>query len=136
MTKKNKKLDFFKQMELENKVLVPKVGKEAEFSQKLAEAHQIGHGALGWQGQAEMMIELGLDQSLEAGGVRFPKNKKKRIDKMRQILIGCFMDDIHKYGEWVTKEEAKQRAEMTDILYKDLDACLKTTGEENSTKNE
>ena len=109
-------------MEAEGKVLVAKVGHEVKFLETLGEMHKIGHGALGWDGQAEMMIELGLDQSLEKDGVKFPKSAKARKVKMRQILVGCFVDTLYQYGEWVTAEEAKNRKDYHEILFnKDLD---------------
>lgn len=119
---KVKKLNFLERMEAEGRVLCAKVGHEQKFIDTLAEMHKIGHGALGWDGQADMMIELGLDQALEKDGVKFPKSAAARKKKMRQILVGSFVDTLYQYGEWIPAEEAKNRKEYSDILFnKDLD---------------
>ena len=99
------------------KVLVPKVGHEIQFVEALEKAQQIGHGSLGWQGQAEMMVDLGLTATLEAEGVKFPKNREKKIEKMRHILIGMFMDSIYEHSDWLTPKQAEKRKNSQTILF-------------------
>lgn len=114
--KSAKKLSKFEKM-TKGKVLVPKVGHEIQFVEALQKAHQIGHGALGWQGQAEMMVELGMVEILKKEGVKFPKSKEGQITKMRHVVIGMFMDNIYQHGDWVTKKEAKKRQNSQTILF-------------------
>ena len=97
---------------LEGLVLVPKPGKEAEFEEAFKQAAQIGHGALGWQGQAEMMVELGLDKELKLRGT-----KKARITQMRRHLQSIFLETIYKHGDWVTPEEADKRRKSLTTLF-------------------
>lgn len=96
----------------EGLVLVPKPGKEQEFMAAMAEAHKIAHGALGWQGQAEMMVELGLDKVHKLRGA-----KKARITQMKRLLQQMFLHNIYIHGDWVTPEEADKRSRTTATLF-------------------
>lgn len=67
LAKKTKEKDSFRRPRAG-----PETWKEAEFFAAFAEAEKIGKGALGWQGQAEMMVELGLDKALRFGEPKKP----------------------------------------------------------------
>lgn len=114
-----KKMDFIEQMAAEGKVLVAKVGHEEKFLETLGEMHKIGHGALGWDGQAEMMYELGMVEVLKKEGVKFPRGKAAQITKLRQIVIGSFVDKLYQFAEWIPEKEAESRNQYRTILYKE-----------------
>jgi len=118
--KKDKELDYFERLEAEGKVLAPKVGKEKEFWQAMAEAHKIGTGALGWDGQAEIMSEILSHKDAEQQfGMKLPKDKNRRKAKLRGLIIQSFVGKIFELSDWVTKEEADTRMQYNEILYID-----------------
>lgn len=89
------------------KVLVPKIGQEEKFLDALRSAQQIGNGKLGWDGQAEMMLDLGL---LPSVGIKLKKGtREQQLKQVKELLQQCFVDNINTYGEWVTPKVAKTR---------------------------
>jgi hypothetical protein len=119
---KKKKLNFLEQMEAEGKVLCAKAGKEREFLQALENCATIGKGKLGWQGQAEMFCAIGMDEIIaKDANIKLPKDEKKRVKKIRQILINTYVGGIMDYAEWVTEAEAESRAIYNKVLYDQLE---------------
>lgn len=98
----------------EDKVLVPLVGKEDQFKEAMLKAHQIAHGKLGWQGQAELMVEVGLDVAL---GLPKSKYRKVNVRRVMDYLKQAFLQDIAQYSEWLTREEAEKRSNSMKVLY-------------------
>lgn len=97
------------------KVLVPKVGHDAKFVEALNNAIQIGQGKLGWQGQAEIMFNLGLIENL---GLKIKgKTNKQKIACIKNYLITAAMEEIYTYGEWIPEKQAKLRDKAKTVLY-------------------
>jgi len=96
------------------KVLVPKVGQDKEFTQAFNNAVQIGQGKLGWQGQAELMYNLGL---IEHIGFKLKGSKRQKIAAIKNYLITIAMEEIYTYGEWVPVKQAELRIKAKTILY-------------------
>lgn len=105
-----KKKDF-----LEGKVLVPKPGKEQEFKDQLTKIHDIAHGALGWQGQAEMFYSI--DSTGKAFGVKLKGSKKNRLNQLKKMIQQSFLQSLYQYAEWVPEEQAKNRHAYNKVLY-------------------
>ena len=99
-------------------VLVPKVGKEEEWAKAIADAEKIGNGALGWRGQAEMMVDLDLTQMLENdSNIEFSKDREERVEQMESVLKTMYLETIMSLSDEVTPEEAKKRKVTTSVLY-------------------
>lgn len=98
----------------DGKVLVAKPGKDQEFIKALESTQQIAHGSLGWDGQAEMMVDLGLHTAI---GVSLKGSRKQKIKKMREYLIQTFLSSIYDTAEWVTEEEAEKRRVAKTVLF-------------------
>ena len=97
-----------------DKVLVPKVGQEIEFAKSLEEINQIANGKLGWDGHAEMFVDLNADVELK---FRTSYSRKARIKKAKKMLQEAFCSNLVKYGEWLTPEQAEQRSKAITALY-------------------
>lgn len=114
MNKKTTKAEKTWHEQTDGKVLIAKLGKEQEFINALQSAHAIGNGTLGWEGQAKLMYELNLTESLN---LKLKGSKKQKIDKIKQRLIDSFIGQIWEYSEWVLPEEAERRHKIRTILY-------------------
>lgn len=101
--------------ELEDKVLVPKVGKEVEFLKAMQDTATIARGTLGWRGQAEMMYDLELTEhlGLDIKGLE----KEQALQKIEEYVKQAYLQTIFDFGEWVTKEEADRRRKASKVLY-------------------
>ena len=95
--------------------LVAKIGHEKEFVEALNEAHRINTGALGWRGNAEMMLSLGLLNTLkiEIKGI----TQEEKVDQAEQLLRDIFAQRIMEHGEWVTGTVAENR----EVLFGESD---------------
>jgi hypothetical protein len=107
---------------LEGKVLVPKVGKEAEFFTKFEEIKKIANGSLGWTGQAEMMYDIlgkaGLQDFL---GIKLKARKKENLLKEIELLLKeSFYHTLMTYGEWITQAAAAKRAKLNKVLFEEV----------------
>jgi hypothetical protein len=115
MGRKSKAQVKWEQM-TEGKVLVAKPGKEQEFLKAMQDAHNIGHGSLGWQGQAEIMYKTGIHQVM---GIKIRKGTSETaaIKKVKECIIGLYMSSIYENSEWVTPEVAEKRKIANAVLY-------------------
>lgn len=95
--------------------LVPKPGKTKEFLKAFNDMSVIANGALGWQGQAEIMYETGIYTTL---GIK-KGSKSKVLPKIVKALQDSFLHDLYKYGEWLPQEEAEKRIISEQVLYGD-----------------
>jgi hypothetical protein len=107
--KSKKKID-----PLEGKVLVAKPGMEEQFKKAFEAMTTVAQGALGWEGQASMFIDLGVLPSL---GIELKGSKKQQIKEVCNYLKQIYLQDIYKYSEWLTPEEAATRAQVNKVLY-------------------
>lgn len=105
--------------ELKGKVLVAKIGKEDLFLESMAKAHKIAHGALGWQGMAEMMFEIGGLDLISAGEVKAQPDwtREEHIAAIKEVLQQAHLQDIMDHAEWIPEEEAEKRRKSTEVLY-------------------
>lgn len=113
MTKKMTKAEKRWHELTDGKILVAKPGKEQEFYKALESTIQIAHGSLGWDGQAEMMVDLGLDSAI---GAPLKGSRKQKIKKMKDFLIQTFLGSIYEVSDWVTPEQAENRRKATKVL--------------------
>lgn len=94
--------------------LVAKIGHEAEFLAAVREANQIHTGKLGFRGNAQMMLEMGLFDSI---GIKFKgKTDEEKLDEAEQTLRQIFGQRLMEHGEWVTGTIAENR----EVLFSDI----------------
>lgn len=94
--------------------LVAKIGHEAEFLAAVSEANKIHTGKLGFRGNAQMMLEMGLFGSL---GIKFKgKTDEEKLDEAEQTLRQIFGQRLMEHGEWVTGTVAENR----EVLFSDI----------------
>lgn len=98
----------------EDDVLVPKIGKEKEFLQAMSDMQKIGHGKLGWKGQAELMVDLDMSEALE---VELKGTREEKVQQMMEYLQQAHLQSVYEYGEWLSKEEAEKRRVSKKVLY-------------------
>ena len=100
----------------EDYILVPKAGQTANFTKAFNDMVTIAQGKLGWRGQAEMMVKIGVHDSL---GIKFDTNltEEELIQAVEHQLQQCFLQDLYEYGEWLPPEEAKKRLLAEEVLY-------------------
>lgn len=95
--------------------LVPKPGKTKEFLKAFNDIQKIANGTLGWQGQAEIIYETGLYNTL---GIK-KGSKSEVLPKIVKALQDSFLQELYKYGEWLPQEEAEKRIISEQVLYGD-----------------
>lgn len=100
--------------------MVPKVGHEAQFITALAGAHQVAHGKLGWQGQAELIHDLDVFEQM-FGSPYKTTTKEEQIAEIKELLQQAFLQDIMEHAEWLTEEEAAKRKASQEVLFGDKD---------------
>jgi hypothetical protein len=107
--------------ELRGKVLVAKVGQEDLFLERMAAAHKIGHGALGWQGHAEMMYEIGAYDAIMEKPLDPKLTKEEGIAVIKELIQQAHLQSIMEHAEWVTEEEADKRRKAQEVLFSHKD---------------
>lgn len=75
-------------------------GHEKDFEEEAMAAHKIAKGTLGWRGQAEMMVMLGLDKDIFKGKT----GKRKRVKRMKKFLKEMYLREVFQHCE-VTFED-------------------------------
>lgn len=107
--------------EIRGKVLVAKVGQEDLFLEQLAQAHKIAHGALGWQGQAEIMYEIGAYEAITGKALDPSLTKEEGIAVVKDLIQQAHLQSIIEHAEWVTPEEADKRRKAQEVLFSHKD---------------
>ena len=95
--------------------LVAKIGHEKQFTEAINEAHRINTGPLGWRGNAQMMLDLGLLDTLKIKIQGTTLDEK--LDSAEQMLRDLFAQRIMTHGEWVTGTVAENR----EVLFGESD---------------